>query len=96
MYKFELYPESLESKAIGVHTFTIDSRYDFSKAKLIGKGSFGLVCRAFDTIRKENVAIKRIRPYNVHYSDALSVLREIRLLKVVSNHPNVSSSAILK
>lgn len=69
------------------HTFTIDSRYEPSK--VLGRGSFGVVCTAFDKVRNENIAIKRIRPYANDEWDARHTLREIRLMKLMGNHPNV-------
>lgn len=78
------------SQVISGHTFTIDCRYIFDKSRILGKGSFGVVATAYDSIRKHDVAIKRIRPYANDEWDAKHTLREIRLLKHLSPHPNVS------
>lgn len=72
------------------NTFTVDTRYDFSEAKLIGKGSFGIVVRTFDRIRECKVAIKRVRPYASDMWDIVHNLREVKLMKALSFHPNVS------
>lgn len=88
--------ESAEPVATVVngHTFTIDTRYVLKDSRILGKGSFGVVCTAYDSIRKINIAIKRIRPYANDEWDARHTLREIRLLKLLGPHPNVSISLI--
>ncbi|RYH19897.1 hypothetical protein EON65_25315 [archaeon] len=82
-------PEPVATVVNG-HTFTIDTRYVLKDSKILGKGSFGVVCTAYDAIRKINIAIKRIRPYANDEWDAKHTLREIRLLKLLGPHPNVS------
>lgn len=72
------------------HTFTIDTRYVLTDSRILGKGSFGVVCTAYDSVRKIDLAIKRIRPYANDDWDAKHTLREIRLLKLLGPHPNVS------
>ncbi len=71
------------------HTFTVDDRYVLAESRILGKGSFGVVCTAYDSIRKIDLAIKRIRPYANDDWDAKHTLREIRLLKLLGPHPNV-------
>ena len=56
--------------------------------EVIGKGSYGVVCSAYDTRTKENVAIKRIKEVFEHKSDAVRILREIKLLRQLK-HPDV-------
>ena len=73
------------------HTFTVDDRYVLSESRILGKGSFGVVTTAFDSVRKIDLAIKRIRPYANDDWDAKHTLREIRLLKLLGPHPNVGS-----
>ena len=75
---------------IAGNTFTIDSRYDLSNAKILGKGSFGVVTTAYDTIENRNLAIKRVRPYADNDWDGRHCLREIRLMKLLGVHPNVN------
>ena len=72
------------------HTFTISTRYE--PKKILGRGSFGVVCVAHDAVRAENIAIKRIRPFANDEWDARHTLREIRLLKLLGSHPNVCCS----
>ena len=69
------------------HTFTVDPR--FEPGKILGRGSFGVVCTAFDKVRNETIAIKRIRPFANDEWDARHTLREIRLMKLLGRHPNV-------
>jgi serine/threonine protein kinase len=71
------------------HTFTVDKRYVLTDSKILGKGSFGVVCTAYDSVRKIDLAIKRIRPYANDEWDARHCLREIRLLKLLGPHPNI-------
>lgn len=53
--------------------------------KPIGKGSFGQVTRAFDTVNKEDVAIKIIKNKKTFYDQAQI---EIRLLEMMNAHDN--------
>ena len=48
-----------------------------------------MVCTAYDSVRKIDLAIKRIRPYANDEWDAKHTLREIRLMKLLGPHPNV-------
>lgn len=72
------------------HTFYIDRRYDISNGKILGAGSFGVVCSGFDIVRQEKVAIKKVLAYCGDEWDARHALREIRLMRLLSPHPNVS------
>ena len=56
--------------------------------ELIGKGSYGVVCSAYDTKNKENVAIKCITDVFEHMSDAVRIMREIKLLRLLK-HPDI-------
>ena len=49
------------------------------------------MCTAFDRVRNETIAIKRIRPFANDEWDARHTLREIRLMKLLGRHPNVIS-----
>ena len=46
--------------------------------KILGKGSFGLVSSAIDTMSGDKIAVKRIRPFANDDWDARHTLREIR------------------
>uniref|UniRef100_A0A7N0UNK2 mitogen-activated protein kinase n=1 Tax=Kalanchoe fedtschenkoi TaxID=63787 RepID=A0A7N0UNK2_KALFE len=56
--------------------------------EVIGKGSYGVVCSAYDTHRGEKVAIKKINDIFEHVSDATRILREIKLLRLL-RHPDI-------
>ncbi|KAF8392487.1 hypothetical protein HHK36_022829 [Tetracentron sinense] len=62
------------------------SRYRIEE--VIGKGSYGVVCSAFDTHAGEKVAIKKINDIFEHVSDATRILREIKLLRLL-RHPDI-------
>lgn len=79
----------LVSSTIHHHTFTVDERFTFTKKKILGFGSYGVVALAFDTKRKVEVAIKRVRPYAEDELYAKLSLREIRCLQLLGSHPNV-------
>lgn len=70
-------------------TFTIDRKY--TELKAIGKGSYGVVCKALDSSLNQQVAIKKITPMAKHVEDAKHVLREIRLMRHMGKHENVVS-----
>ena len=80
--------EPVATKISG-HTFTVDPRYALTESKILGQGSFGVVCTAYDSFRKIDLAIKRIRPYANDDWDARHTLREVRLMKLLGPHPNV-------
>lgn len=56
--------------------------------EVIGKGSYGVVCAAIDTHTGEKVAIKKITDIFQHTSDAIRILREIKLLRLL-RHPDI-------
>lgn len=83
---------SFQSAQTKVHNiaqtnFIIDKKY--SDLKEIGKGSYGIVCSAFDNSSGRKVAIKKITPVFRHKEEAKHVLREIRLMRHLCEHVNV-------
>jgi serine/threonine protein kinase len=82
---------SLVATVVKHHTFTIDGRFTFPENKILGVGSYGVVAAAYDSIRKVNIAIKRVRPYAEDELYAKLSLRELRCLKLLSSHPNVKN-----
>ncbi|KAI4388239.1 hypothetical protein MLD38_000586 [Melastoma candidum] len=56
--------------------------------EVVGKGSYGVVCAAIDTHTGEKVAIKKIRDIFTHISDAVRILREVKLLRLL-RHPDI-------
>ena len=63
--------------------------------EVIGKGSSGVVCSAYDTHLGEKVAIKKITGIFEHVSVATSILREIKLLRLLCHPNNVEVKNIL-
>lgn len=62
----------------------------YTICRVIGQGSYGTVCEAVDNRTKEKVAIKRIRGVFEHGpGDAVRVLRELKLLRILRHHPDV-------
>lgn len=68
-------------------SFKVDRRYRDLKG--IGRGSYGVVASANDTDGNRKVAIKKIKPMAAHTADAKHVLREVRLMRYLSAHPNI-------
>ncbi|XP_043708884.1 mitogen-activated protein kinase 15-like isoform X2 [Telopea speciosissima] len=62
------------------------NRYQIEE--VIGKGSYGVVCSAYDTHTGDKVAIKKINDIFEHVSDATRILREIKLLRLL-RHPDI-------
>nr|AKL87246.1 mitogen-activated protein kinase 3 [Linum usitatissimum] len=56
--------------------------------EVIGIGSYGVVCAAIDTHTGEKVAIKKIHDVFEHISDAIRILREVKLLRLL-RHPDI-------
>ncbi|CAM8993761.1 unnamed protein product [Rhodiola kirilowii] len=56
--------------------------------EVVGKGSYGVVCAAIDTQTGEKVAIKKIHDIFEHISDAIRILREVKLLRLL-RHPDI-------
>jgi serine/threonine protein kinase len=81
----------LAATVVSGHTFTVDTRYELKDSKILGRGSYGVVTTATDKLQHGKIAIKRIRPFANDEWDARHTLREIRLLKLLGPHPNVSA-----
>ncbi|XP_039114600.1 mitogen-activated protein kinase 15-like isoform X2 [Dioscorea cayenensis subsp. rotundata] len=82
-------PDQRRKPAAEIEFFTEygeGSRYRIEE--VVGKGSYGIVCSAYDTQTSEKVAIKRINDIFEHVSDATRILREIKLLRLLS-HPDI-------
>jgi hypothetical protein len=86
--------DQIVQTAVSGHTFSLSTRYDLSDkktTKILGKGSYGVVVCAYDICLHTHIAVKRIRPYAQDEWDAKHTLREIRLMKLLGDHPNVIS-----
>ncbi|KAB1214179.1 Mitogen-activated protein kinase 16 [Morella rubra] len=82
-------PDQKRKSSVDVDFFTEygeGSRYRIEE--VIGKGSYGVVCSAYDTHTGEKVAIKKINDIFEHVSDATRILREIKLLRLL-RHPDI-------
>ncbi|KAL2922001.1 Mitogen-activated protein kinase 16 [Bienertia sinuspersici] len=82
-------PDQRRKAPVDVDFFTEygeGSRYKIEE--VIGKGSYGVVCSAYDTHLGEKVAIKKINDIFEHVSDATRILREIKLLRLL-RHPDI-------
>lgn len=82
-------PDQRRKASVEVDFFTEygeGSRYRIEE--VIGKGSYGVVCSAYDTHCGEKVAIKKINDIFEHVSDATRILREIKLLRLL-RHPDI-------
>jgi mitogen-activated protein kinase 1/3 len=66
--------------------FHVEERY--SDLKVIGSGSYGVVCSAKDTSSNCEVAIKRVSNILHDLVDAGRVLRELRLLRHIAGREN--------
>jgi len=82
-------PADMKASVVAGHTFTVHERY--TPRKLLGRGSFGVVCTAHDRDTDTVIAVKRIRPYANDEWDARHTLREIRLMRLLGDHPNIIS-----
>ncbi|KAL0647494.1 hypothetical protein Bca4012_045785 [Brassica carinata] len=82
-------PYCISQSSVEVDFFTEygeGTRYRIEE--VIGKGSYGVVCSAYDTHTGEKVAIKKINDIFEHVSDATRILREIKLLRLL-RHPDI-------
>ncbi|WCJ23659.1 mitogen-activated protein kinase 16 [Euphorbia peplus] len=82
-------PDQRKKSSVDVDFFTEygeGGRYKIEE--VIGKGSYGVVCSAYDTHIGEKVAIKKINDIFEHVSDATRILREIKLLRIL-RHPDI-------
>lgn len=77
---------SAKSYHFGTQQMEIPLRY--VPSKVIGRGAYGIVCSAVDTITGERVAIKKVGRLFDDLIDAKRVLRELKLLAFV-RHPNL-------
>ena len=76
--------------------YALTNNYDVLRP--IGKGAYGCVCLASVTIAdnnnsneqiKEDVAVKKVPLYLNELSTSKKILRELKIMKHLSNHPNI-------
>lgn len=84
--------EPVKYHAVSVHgktqseVFNVDPRY--TNLKIIGSGSYGVVCAARDTKTNSRVAIKKVTDALADLVDAGRVLRELRVLRHIAGREN--------
>ncbi|KAL8486319.1 hypothetical protein ACS0TY_022650 [Phlomoides rotata] len=84
-----MHPDQRKKAPVDIEFFSQygeGSRYRIEE--VVGKGSYGVVCSAYDTHVGEKVAIKKINDIFEHVSDATRILREIKLLRLL-RHPDI-------
>jgi mitogen-activated protein kinase 1/3 len=69
-------------------TFVVPKNYEFIKE--IGKGSYGIVCAAYDRDKDRKVAIKKVPNAFKDLVNAKRIVREIKLLEYL-HHDNIIS-----
>jgi serine/threonine protein kinase len=74
--------------------FNIGPRYE--PLRLLGSGSYGVVCSACDTSTGDVVAVKKIREIFDNCCDARRLLREIRLLRHLSHRNVIAMTDIMR
>uniref|UniRef100_A0A0N5AF09 Stress-activated protein kinase JNK n=1 Tax=Syphacia muris TaxID=451379 RepID=A0A0N5AF09_9BILA len=88
-------PAPMASTSVASEFYTVDindTRFCILKRyqdlQVIGSGAQGVVCRAFDTVRQQNVAIKRLsRPF-LNVTHAKRAYREFKIMNLV-RHKNI-------
>ncbi|OAO16009.1 mitogen-activated protein kinase [Blastocystis sp. ATCC 50177/Nand II] len=85
----DMFPRQFYTIQVDRQLFHIDIRYQ--NLKVIGSGSYGVVCSADDVIAGRRVAIKKIGNLFQDIVDAKRVLREIKMLRHLGWHENVIS-----
>ena len=74
---------------LGGHDMHLPTR--FAPERIVGQGTYGVVCAAKDLRTGQRVAVKRIKPASGDAWDARHTLREVRLMRLLAPHPNVIS-----
>lgn len=65
--------------------------HKYSIQQVIGEGSYGVVCSAMDRESGRLVAVKRIIGVLEETSEAMRTLRELKFLRILSDHENIIS-----
>jgi serine/threonine protein kinase len=58
---------------------------------MIGEGTYGIVFFAKDKNSNEQLAIKKMKVLDNQDGFPITSLREVKILKMLSNHPNIVS-----
>ena len=81
---------------LGAHEFLPPRATRYRPRKQLGQGAYGLVCACDDLLTGRSVAIKRVSRWLSDLVDAKRILREVRLLRHLGGHENVSSLLTLE
>lgn len=75
----------------------VESNYELKK--IVGYGATSVVFKAVRTMPsekrgflKEKVAVKKVKDIFINQPTSQRLLRELKLLRLLKSHPNVSSS----
>ncbi|KAA8495292.1 Mitogen-activated protein kinase 14 [Porphyridium purpureum] len=61
----------------------------FTLKRVIGRGAYGIVCSAMNTVTGEEVAVKRVTKILNSPSMATRILRELKFLRLLMPHENI-------
>jgi serine/threonine protein kinase len=64
---------------------------EYEKGEMIGEGTYGIVFFAKDKNTNEQLAIKKMKVLDNQDGFPMTSLREVKILKMLSNHPNIVS-----
>jgi serine/threonine protein kinase len=73
----------------GIVSHNAISKYE--KGEMIGEGTYGIVFFAKDKNTNEQLAIKKMKVLDNQDGFPMTSLREVKILKMLSNHPNIVS-----
>ncbi|PXF44943.1 Mitogen-activated protein kinase 14 [Gracilariopsis chorda] len=59
--------------------------------KVVGEGAYGVVVAAYDSVKRERVAVKRIKSVLDSSGMATRILRELKFLRFLHTHDNIIS-----
>lgn len=83
-------PKSRSPKKNECQDFCVLEEHGYRNFRKVGSGAYGVVCSAEDGPDRR-VAIKRVHPWADDEWDARHTLRELRLMRLLSGHPNIIS-----
>lgn len=80
-------PGEYYTETLGKSEFTIHKRYQ--DLQPIGRGAYGLVASATDSVTGRKVAIKRISRVFQNAIDAKRIVREVKIMRFLGEHDNI-------
>ena len=88
LYNVEKYPLQLRSIGMSNYQVIFNISQCFTINRVVGRGSYGIVCSGIYEPTKTEVAIKKVEPFGKALF-CKRTLREIRLLKKFRHHENI-------